>query len=443
LSSSIPFSDTVAPFEAAQKLIKTITKPARILIAVSGGSDSTGLLMALHKASAAAPGVTLHAVTIDHRLRRESADEALEVGQLCASLGIAHFIRNWVEDKPSSGISAASRMARYRLIGKVADEISATAIVTAHTHEDQLETIAMNAARSVRDDNAGLSGMAKAVLYDRRHWVVRPFLQCRRKEIRDYLTSCGVGWIDDPSNLDRKYERVRTRLAFAEEKGSHFASGYQPSKRDVLAGQAAGFLKNHAQGHADGLVFLDAAGLSDDPDAVRQALSTLAAAIGGRRFGLSSDSMDRIMGFVTAGKPGRMTASRTVFDVRREGLYLMRENRDLPTVSIDAGETAIWDGRYRIHNGSGSTMIVRSLTDTEAEDARGLFVNVPKGVSLRAARSMPQIVGQNGVPTPSVAAVSVQRALAPFDLFLPLFDLELASEIAVMLGRQAYAQPPV
>ncbi|MFP3701794.1 ATP-binding protein, partial [Burkholderia sp. SIMBA_013] len=82
----------------------------------------------------------------------------------------------WDGIKPVSGISEASRLARYRLIAEVARKIDADLIATGHTIGDQRETVAMRAARSGGEDNPGLSGMADAVLYDGHHWVMRPFL---------------------------------------------------------------------------------------------------------------------------------------------------------------------------------------------------------------------------------------------------------------------------
>ena len=103
----------LSPIDAANRFLQSLRKPARLLVAVSGGSDSAGLLIALKQAKAAVgDGVDLVAATIDHRLRRESADEAIRVGALAAGLGIAHVIRAWEDEKPASGVSAAAREAR-------------------------------------------------------------------------------------------------------------------------------------------------------------------------------------------------------------------------------------------------------------------------------------------------------------------------------------------
>lgn len=160
-----PNEKTVAPLAAASAFVESLRKPTHILVAISGGSDSTGLLLALQEAKAADDdGLRLSAVTVDHALRPESADEARKVAMLCAELGIPHTTRRWDGPKPASGLSEASRLARYRLIADVAREIGADLVVSGHTIGDQRETVAMRAARSGGSDNLGLSGMADAVL---------------------------------------------------------------------------------------------------------------------------------------------------------------------------------------------------------------------------------------------------------------------------------------
>ncbi|WP_455873763.1 tRNA lysidine(34) synthetase TilS [Rhizobium yanglingense] len=126
--------------------------------------------------------ISLCAATIDHDLRAESADEARHVAALCKSLGIAHVIHVWRDPKPKTGIMVAAREARYELLADAAAELGANLIVTAHTLDDQRETRAMRGARS---DNPS-TGIADAVLFERRVWIARPFLSCLRADIRAF-----------------------------------------------------------------------------------------------------------------------------------------------------------------------------------------------------------------------------------------------------------------
>ncbi len=442
---------------ALSGFLQSLGKPAHLLVAISGGSDSTGLLVGLSSFRSCFPDIRLSAATIDHALRPEAAAEAQAVAKLCADLGIFHVIRRWEGAKPATGISAAAREARYTLLSAIADEIGATAIVTGHTVDDQAETVLMRAGRlptSGGNDRGGgdlsiaptsgeiiggapspgLSGMAPATLFDGRHWVLRPLLHSSRADIRAYLTHVGVGWIDDPSNLDPHYERVRTRQALASD-GSAIDSGMiavAAQARARLAQQAADWLAAFATVEHAVVAKIDPAGLLENPATVRHGLSTLAAVLGGRPHMLSRENADRLMTFVESGTFGRMTAGRVVFDRRRDGFYMVRENRNLPDLVVQPNRAAIWDERFIIANhGAQPVEILAGIADAK------LFKSVPPGLARLAAHVSPHVVNQQD------ADVVMGPHLALFDRFLPVFDLPLANRIVRMLGRNSYLLPPV
>lgn len=443
---AMPFPLTpLAPLEAARQFTTRISKPACLLVAISGGSDSTGLLIALQRVlqQQGRADISLQAVTIDHALRAGSADEARGVARLCGQLGVPHHIRRWDAQKPATGVSAAARLARYALIADVADEIGADMIVVGHTLGDQQETIAMRGARSQRPDNLGLAGMADAVLYGGRHWVMRPFLRTLRQDIRWFLEREGYGWYDDPSNLDARYERVRTRNALEPATGMLID---QSIKRAELSAASAQFIDSHAQCHVDCLVKINPQGLIiEEMPVLRAALSALACVIGGRRFAMAADSMDRVMDFVMSGQPGRMTAGRVVFDRRRQGLYLMREIRNIEPMTIGAATSAVWDERFEITNLADSDLDITALGYGAPGDLLAAFpADIPEGVAKRAVQALPA-TGPAGHERPLTSAdgVVIRHAAAPYDLFLPRFDLPLANAIARVFGRVAYPQPAV
>jgi tRNA(Ile)-lysidine synthase len=439
----------LSPEQAAERLIADLSRPARLVVAISGGSDSCGLLVALSKSNLPGSGLSLFASTIDHGLRPGSADEAHAVAALCGRLGIPHFIRRWEGEKPRTGISAAAREARYRLLLEVADEVDATAIVTGHTLDDQAETIAMRAARGEGDENSGLAGMARAVLLDRRRWLLRPFLETRRSDIRDFLTREGQGWIDDPSNLDPHYERVRVRGRLTQEdRFDAAAQAIAAARRTTLSDEAARLVREHVTIRQGVLAHLAPVGLQGDEAVRRHALSLLAAVLGGREHALGSDSMNRIMAFLDGGQPGRLTAGRVIFDRRRDGLYLVRENRGILPLHVSPGDTAIWDGRYRITNRDSADIIV-GPTPPDRDEASALFPDVPPAIAMRAVAAMPFIESNALLSTgdrknKGVAERSiVQPLLAPFDRFLPQFELTLGIQFAVLLGCDVFPRLPV
>lgn len=176
-------------------------------IAVSGGSDSVALLHLAHAA-----GVPVVAVTVDHGLRAESAAEAQGVAQLCTGLDIPHHILHWQGWDGRGNLQAAARAARYALMADWAKVQGIRRVLLGHTQDDQAETFLMRVARQAGLD--GLSGMAATFQRGGVTWA-RPVLGASRAALRAYLTARGVGWIDDPSNDNDRFERVKARRALA------------------------------------------------------------------------------------------------------------------------------------------------------------------------------------------------------------------------------------
>jgi tRNA(Ile)-lysidine synthase len=152
----VPISpaETAALFHDLQKL------PA-VVVAVSGGPDSTALmLLAARWRKSLARGPKLIAVTVDHGLRPEARDEARAVADLARKLGVAHRSLRWMGRKPSTGLQEAARAARYRLLAEAARKAGASTILTAHTLDDQAETVLIRLTRG--SGLTGLAGMRRA-----------------------------------------------------------------------------------------------------------------------------------------------------------------------------------------------------------------------------------------------------------------------------------------
>ncbi|MDO9415102.1 tRNA lysidine(34) synthetase TilS [Pararhizobium sp.] len=437
----IPGLSDDAVLDTAMHFLNSFEKPGRLLVAVSGGSDSTGLLLALAKA-AAESAFSLSACTIDHALRPGSASEADAVAALCQRLGIAHTVRRWEGEKPRTGIMAAARLARYRLLSDAAQEADALCVVTGHTLDDQHETLAMRRERTTDPRSPGLSGMADAVLFERRCWVLRPCLELERAEIRNFLVRAGEGWSDDPSNSNNAFERVRVRELLA---GS--GRNGRPAGTAVERGRAsqriAGLLAEHVVVHG-GLAAEIGPGLfqkAGDPDCLR-AILMLAAVLGGRAYPAGGDTAQRVRAFLNSGEESRITAARVVFDRRRGGLYLYREARGLAALTLAPGETGIWDGRWAVDNRSGRSAVVSAPADMRPVAAALAAGGLAEPIAKRAATSALQ-VSQDGLPvSPEAANIGVECHLAAYDTFLPGFDRIMANQIAFFFARSSYPAPP-
>ncbi|WP_353644155.1 tRNA lysidine(34) synthetase TilS [Mesorhizobium sp. WSM2239] len=407
-----------------------------IVAAVSGGSDSTALLL-LMKAylDAKAPAVRLVAVTVDHGLRPDSAAEALAVANFAESRGISHRTLSWEGSKPSTGLPAAAREARYALLAGAAAEEGTDLIVTGHTADDQAETVMMRQARS---DGRGLAGMAPATLFDGKAWIVRPLLETRREALRHYLRANGVAWVEDPTNVNQAFERPRARARLREQADVSkllLAARDAARLREYLGREAAGLIWAHARHIAPGLFRLDPAFATAEPrDGAVYALRILLAAIGGAPHLPDEARVARLFDRLSA-KPLCATLSRILVDARRNGIFLLRETRGLPEPS-PVRDGMIWDGRYRISGEAEGLWISTRGPDVKPEIVTEL-ADIPPSL-VRAALSAEPVFSGGDEP----AAAAAIPLLAPWMRFLPSFDLEPARAAAELLGAAPPPAPP-
>ena len=196
----------VSPDEADATF--TMLAGRRVLLGVSGGPDSVAL-MGLITGWARRHGQTLPTVAVvDHGLRPASADEAAFVVASAEALGLAAAILPWTGPKPASALQDNARRARYRLLAAHARAIGADMLVTAHTEDDQAETLMMRLA-----SGSGLTGLAGMRQQTRSAGIAhaRPALGWSKASLIATCRQHGWGWINDPSNADHRFARVRWR----------------------------------------------------------------------------------------------------------------------------------------------------------------------------------------------------------------------------------------
>lgn len=181
----------------------------RLGLAVSGGPDSLAMLLL---AQGSIPG-RFEVATVDHGLRPEAADECAMVAQVCAEQGIScEVLRVTVL---GGNVQATAREARYRALADWAVRRGLSAIATAHHADDQAETLLMRLNRG--SGVAGLAGVREAgTMPESSIPVLRPLLEFRRRELEAIVAGGGLDAVQDPSNLDDRFDRVRLRKALAE-----------------------------------------------------------------------------------------------------------------------------------------------------------------------------------------------------------------------------------
>jgi len=209
-------ADDAAPVSAAEAktLFASLARAKVLVLAVSGGPDSTALLvLAARWRRALKRGPKLVAVTVDHGLRPSSAAEARAVKRLSRSLGVPHRTLRWQGRKPKTGLQQNARAARYRLLASVARSANAGHILTAHTLDDQAETVLIRMSRG--SGLTGLGAMAKVAPLPSSDSsdiaLVRPLLDIPKARLVATLARAGIAFADDPSNRDPRFTRARLR----------------------------------------------------------------------------------------------------------------------------------------------------------------------------------------------------------------------------------------
>jgi tRNA(Ile)-lysidine synthase len=339
--------------------------PSDIALAVSGGGDSMAMLALAH-GWARVMGIRLHVVTIDHGLRDASAAEAAMVGAECAALGHPHATLRWYWDGHGN-LQDAARAARLRLIEEWRGEIAH--VLFAHTRDDEAETVLMRLARGSGVE--GLSGMAdrRRVLSGAGFWQIRPLLTETRADLRHYADTLRLRYIDDPSNEDPRYDRVRVRQALAglSDLGLDAAALVATAQRMARAREA---LAARAASVADGIVRRDSARTGDlvfDRDALARIerdtqLRLLAAAlqwVSGAVYRPRAAALEGLLDRVLAGSGGTLHGAQV--SVGRDSLRIFREFNAVRDTQGTAGEGPPWDGMWQIAGPAVDGLTVRAL----------------------------------------------------------------------------------
>ena len=329
---------------------------SRIALAVSGGSDSLAM-MHLVKAWADTCGQRpfITVLSVDHGLRLEAPEECARVARWCDDIGLPHVTLMWQEPKPRTGLQAKARQARYDLMTDWCLANDVPVLLTAHTADDQAETVVMRQSRTS-------SAKSLAGIWPERDWngvrILRPLLSARRTELRNYLAAQHLPWIDDPSNVDRRFERVRVREQLAGDIGAaKIATISQRHVQDVEA-VTEHWINSHLQIEETGLLrfspkdFVEL--VHDVQDQILAALFHLSGITG-----LPDARKCRALSsWLSAAATGRRTLGGLVFAKRSRAVLVGREVTRIssdPAVLPQSGEM-VWDGRFYVRGPAGATV---------------------------------------------------------------------------------------
>ena len=360
-----------------------LTEPAAI--AFSGGGDSTALL----HACASHPFIT-HAFIIDHGLRDGSAAEVEQSANFARKLGYHVQTQRWMHDGVISGIQVKARQYRYAAMGRMCREAGLKHLITAHTADDQAETLLMRLDRGTGWRGlAGMREMAIAPLWPALIGVTlhRPWLSISRAELRDYNAQASLQFVDDPSNENRDFTRVRARQALSSDPAL---------RRDLLAQQATASekLMTERRGEVDWLSrfakisphgFVETSAVPS-PELLLHLLNS-ASGRGGPIDAAKRKRLAKAMnhsafsGTTLAGAWVKRSSDGFVFTRDMVAVKTRRDAKASRTSScaqVRSGESYLWDGRFlilaegqkiTIEPAHGQLGILRDIAET-----KGIFI---------------------------------------------------------------------
>jgi tRNA(Ile)-lysidine synthase len=332
--------------------------PSKLGVAVSGGGDSVALLHLLADWSRDG-GPELHAVTVDHGLRAEAAAEAEGVAAMCRALGVPHATLRWQGWDGTGNLMDAARRARIRLTALWAREREIEAVALGHTMDDQAETFLMRLARGSGVD--GLAGMGRFRTASGVRWE-RPLLDMRREELRQYLLRKGVAWVEDPTNEDTAYDRIKARQALAvldplgitpERIGT--TTDMLSMARRVLETAAVRLMETAGREEA-GSVVLGKEALALEP--LETVLRTLADATCWVSSAAYRPRLDSVMQLNLWAK-GKRTLSGCLIEVDATSVRIAREAKAVESVRTPTNQP--WDKRWTLSGPHAPDLEIRAL----------------------------------------------------------------------------------
>lgn len=339
-------------------------------LAVSGGGDSLALLYLMAEIVKGSD-LSLRAVTVDHGLRPEAAEEAAMVGRVAQSLGVPHEVLRWEGWQGEGNLQDQARRARYELLGSWASAHGIRQVALGHTADDQAETFLMRLSRASGVD--GLSGMAP-----RRRvgpiTLVRPLLEVRRSCLRDYLQDIGAEWVDDPSNEDTRFERVRARQALvALEPLGLSIQAISETARNL--GSVRATLGWYAFSESQGLVRVEAGDLVISrpgfrvlqPEIARRILSQALIWISGSDYPPRRRALALALEAIRSGTG--MSLHGCLISLSDQDIRVSREFSAVEGLSCPPSES--WDGRWRLYP-PGAAGLVEAGCELRALGEAGL-----------------------------------------------------------------------
>lgn len=323
-----------------------VTDSSSLTIALSGGSDSLFLTVLANK-WARLHGRKIIAVTVDHSLRAESAEEALVVHNLIDKLGISHQIKVWKHEKNlKHGIENLAREARYRLLLEACQENDSHFLLVGHNLNEQIETFLIR--KEMKSEDSGLAAMSVKRRISENVFLLRPCLSFSKRIMQAYLEKEKFSWIEDPMNNEEAFTRVRIRKSLKlshEREILNFANliiSYGNVRKEIEK-LAVKFLKDFCEISPYGFAKIDLKEFKKSHSPINyEILKRLIKLIGGLNYPVSNSDCREIIS-----SEFKKNIGNVIFKVKKNELFFIREFRNLSTMNITKGKN-IWDNRFEV-----------------------------------------------------------------------------------------------
>lgn len=355
--------------------------PTDLGVAVSGGGDS---MVMLHLAAGWARiyGIKLWVVTVDHGLRAESAAEAAMVADEARGLGLTHSNLRWEGWDGQGNLQAAARRARLDLIGRWRGVVGH--VLMAHTMDDQAETFLMRLARGSGVEGlsamAGLSRVAQGAFMPLRmpdgppwpatvqgHWhVVRPLLGATRAELRHFAKLLHIPFVDDPSNADPRFDRVKFRAlldpldAVGLSRSRLAGTAMRQARARVALAARAHDVALRVAHELDGAVVFDRDALAEiEADTQLRLVAAAVQMVSSSPYRPRETALEAAVERAMSG--GAATLQGAILVPQGRKLWVAREHEAVAECATPAGPAGLWDGRWRIYGPDLQGKVIRPL----------------------------------------------------------------------------------
>ncbi len=404
--------------ELAPHFSTLIQKDKRPLaVAFSGGGDSTALLSMLLEWIAQNGSRDVFALIVDHGLRDGSANEAKIAARRARDMGAKVKILSWDGAKPNTAIQERARKARYALLGDACRRLGAVQLFLGHNQDDQAETIYMRIQNQTGwRGMAGMGARRVSPLWPELYGVevIRPLLDVAREELRNYCTKNHLAYIDDPSNENRKFTRIRVRHTLTEmsemqQQLLQVGMSAQGSLRDEMQALSRFMLKS-TEVFDWGGINVNANNLTVYPEhTVEEALKYLILPVSGGNQAPSQTQRQNLVKNLTCGNFKGATLGGvqfipkgdTILLVRDPGAVLGRAEKPMYSpVKLLPQKVTFWDGRFKIETRISEVSLV-PLMEYKGKLSKLQKQNLKK-IPLEAHAGLPCLLKGGGVIAPYI-----------------------------------------